>query len=192
LRKRGRLFIGYGRVSGSEQNLDLQRDALKHAGCKKVFTDKISGARSDRPGLGDALNYARDGDVIVVWRLDRLGRSLSHLIATIQDLEQRGIGFRSLTEALDTTTTGGRLVFHIFGALAEFERNLIRERTKAGLAAARLRGRVGGRPRSMSDDKIRAAKKLLADGTPPRDVAEIVGVSVPTLYRWIPASRSAA
>ena len=169
------MFIGYGRASGSEQNLDLQRDALKHAGCKKVFTDKISGARSDRPGLGDALNYARDGDVIVVWRLDRLGRSLSHLITTIQDLEQRGIGFRSLTESIDTTTTGGRLVFHIFGALAEFERNLIRERTKAGLAAALQRGRVGGRPPSMTKEKIKAAAKLLADGNPPRDVASLAG-----------------
>jgi DNA invertase Pin-like site-specific DNA recombinase len=120
------------------------------------------------------------------------GASRNGCPRTIQDLEQRGIGFRSLTESIDTTTTGGRLVFHIFGALAEFERNLIRERTKAGLAAARLRGRVGGRPRSISDENIRAAKKLLADGTPPRDVANIVGVSVPTLYRWLPASKSVA
>ena len=184
--------IGYARVSGVEQNIDLQIDALKKAGCKKLFSDKMSGARSDRPGLAEAIAYGRQGDVLVVWRLDRLGRSLPHLIATIHDLEQRGIGFRSLTEAIDTTTTGGKLVFHIFSALAEFERNLIRERTRAGLAAARQRGRVGGRPRSMTNEKIRAAKKMLAEGTPPKEVADVVGVSVPTLYRWLPASKTAA
>jgi DNA invertase Pin-like site-specific DNA recombinase len=184
--------IGYARVSGVEQNIDLQIDALKKAGCKKLFSDKMSGARSDRPGLADAIAYGREGDVLVVWRLDRLGRSLGHLISTIQDLEQQGIGFRSLTESIDTTTTGGKLVFHIFAALAEFERNLIKERTHAGLAAARQRGRVGGRPRSMTKEKIKAAAKLLADGNPPRDVASIIGVSVPTLYRWLPASKTAA
>jgi DNA invertase Pin-like site-specific DNA recombinase len=128
----------------------------------------------------------------VVWRLDRLGRSLSNLIEVVADLERRGVGFKSLTESIDTTTTGGKLVFHIFGALAEFEKNVIRDRTVAGLQAARKRGRVGGRPRSMSDEKLRAAKRLLRDGTPPKDVAEIIGISVPTLYRWLPASKGAA
>jgi DNA invertase Pin-like site-specific DNA recombinase len=182
------MLIGYARVSGAEQNLDLQTDALTKAGCKKLFSDKASGARDDRPGLAQALQFARTGDVLTVWRLDRFSRSLPSLIQTIQTLEERGVGFRSLTEAIDTTTTGGKLVFHIFGALAEFERNLIRERTRAGLAAARKRGRIGGRPRAMTDDKVKAAKKLLRGGTPPRDVAEVIGVSVPTLYRWIPAA----
>ena len=191
-RKRGWVQIGYARVSAMDQRVDVQLDALKSAGCKKIFSDKMSGARADRPGLAEAVAYGREGDVLVVWRLDRMGRTLPHLIATIHDLEQRGIGFRSLTEAIDTTTTGGKLVFHIFSALAEFERDLIRERTRAGLAAARQRGRIGGRPRRMSDEKIRAAKKLLRDGTPPKEVADIVGVSVPTLYRWLPASKSAA
>jgi DNA invertase Pin-like site-specific DNA recombinase len=182
------MLIGYARVSGAEQNLDLQTDALTKAGCKKLFSDKASGARDDRPGLAQALQFARTGDVLTVWRLDRFSRSLPSLIQTIQTLEERGVGFRSLTEAIDTTTTGGKLVFHIFGALAEFERNLIRERTRAGLAAARKRGRIGGRPRAMTDDKVKAAKKLLRGGTPPSDVAEVIGVSVPTLYRWIPAA----
>jgi DNA invertase Pin-like site-specific DNA recombinase len=128
--------------------------------------------------------------VLVVWRLDRLGRSLPHLIETIRHLDQRAVGFKSLAEAIDTTTTGGRLAYHLFGALTEFERALIRERTRAGLEAARQRGRVGGRPRSMTGDKIDAAKKLLSSDTPPKDVASVVGVSVPTLYRWLPSSKS--
>jgi DNA invertase Pin-like site-specific DNA recombinase len=186
------MLIGYARVSTADQNLDLQRDALKKAGCKRVFTDQMSGARADRPGLAEALSHAREGDVLVVWRLDRLGRSLPNLIEVVADLERRGVGFKSLTESIDTTTTGGKLIFHIFGALAEFEKNLVRDRTLAGLQAARKRGRIGGRPRTMSDDKLRTAKRLLRDGTPPRDVAEIIGVSVPTLYRWLPATKSAA
>ena len=186
------MLIGYARVSSAEQNLDLQRDALGASGCKKIFTDKMSGVRADRPGLAEALKFGREGDVLVVWRLDRLGRSLSHLIEVVRDLEQRGIGFRSLTETIDTTTTGGKLVFHVFAALAEFEKNLVRDRTLAGLHAARQRGRIGGRPRSMTKEKIKAAAKLLADGNPPRDVASIIGVSVPTLYRWLPASKTAA
>jgi DNA invertase Pin-like site-specific DNA recombinase len=182
------MLIGYARVSTADQNLDLQRDALKKTGCKRVFTDQMSGARADRPGLAEALSHAREGDALVVWRLDRLGRSLPNLIEVVAELERRGVGFKSLTESIDTTTTGGKLVFHIFASLAEFEKNVIRDRTVAGLQAARKRGRVGGRPRSMSDEKLRAAKRLLRDGTPPKDVAKIIGVSVPTLYRWLPAT----
>jgi DNA invertase Pin-like site-specific DNA recombinase len=140
--------IGYARVSTGEQTLALQLDALAQAGCGKVFTETASGATADRPALGQALAYLREGDTLVVWRLDRLGRSLPHLIETVAALRERGVGFRSLTEQVDTTTPGGKLVFHVFGALAEFERDLIRERTHAGLAAARARGRTGGRPRS--------------------------------------------
>lgn len=139
--------IGYARISTHEQNLDLQRDALKAAGCEKIIEDKASGSRTDRTGLQRACEMLRKGDVLVVWRLDRLGRTLKHLIEFMAMLENEGIGFQSVTEAIDTTTTGGKLVFHIFGALAEFERNIIRERTLAGLAAARQRGKVGGRSR---------------------------------------------
>lgn len=186
------MLIGYGRVSTAHQNLDLQCDALKKAGCRRVFTDQMSGARADRPGLAKALSHAREGDALVVWRLDRLGRSVSNLIQIVADFEREGIGFKSLTEAIDTTTSGGKLIFHVFAALAECERNVTRERTLAGLQAARKRGRVGGRPRSMTKEKVEAAKKLLADGSTPKNVAEIVGVSVPTLYRWLPASKNAA
>jgi DNA invertase Pin-like site-specific DNA recombinase len=136
-------LIGYARVSTAEQDTALQTDALRKAGCERVFEDTASGAKADRPGLADALAYLRDGDVLAVWRLDRLGRSLPHLIETIGALEARGVGFRSLTEAIDTTTPGGRLIFHVFGALGQFERDLIRERTKAGLTAAAARGRKG-------------------------------------------------
>src|SRR5689334_11715700 len=135
------MLIGYSRISTTDQTLNLQLDALKQAGCGKVFTDTISGAKAERPGLGEALEYVRAGDTLVVWRLDRLGRSLKDLIATITGLHEQGIGFKSLTESIDTTTPGGKLVFHVFGALAEFERDLIRERTQAGLMAARARGR---------------------------------------------------
>jgi DNA invertase Pin-like site-specific DNA recombinase len=141
------MLIGYARVSTQEQTLNLQRDALEKAGCNKIFTDTASGAKTERIGLEEALSYVRKGDTLIVWRLDRLGRSLPHLITTMTDLEERGIGFKSLTENIDTTTSGGKLIFHIFGALAEFERNLIRERTQAGLLAARARGRRGGRPK---------------------------------------------
>ena len=177
--------IGYARVSTGEQTLDLQLDALAKAGCGKVFTETASGAKSDRPLLKEALAYARSGDTIVVWRLDRLGRSLQHLISTVTDLKDRGIGFRSLTEQIDTTTSGGKLIFHVFGALAEFERDLIGERTHAGLAAARARGRTGGRPKKLSDPKqLALAQRLYADGQ--TDVATIcrtLGISRATLYR---------
>src|SRR2546423_716996 len=153
----GYMQIGYARVSTTEQNLDLQLDALKKADCVKIFTDTASGAKTARKGLDEALTYVRPGDTLVVWRLDRLGRSLKHLIEVVTDLEKRGIGFKSLTENIDTTTSGGKLIFHIFGALAEFERDIIRERTKAGLEAARARGRKGGRPKA---EKLNTSKKV--------------------------------
>src|SRR5262245_52542745 len=144
------MFVGYARVSTNDQTLDLQKDALTKAGCERIFTDTASGAKSDRLGLGEALHFVRAGDNIIVWRLDRLGRSLQHLIETVAMLAQQRVGFKSLTENIDTSTGGGKLIFHVFGALAEFERDLIRERTQAGLVAARARGRVGGRPRGLS------------------------------------------
>jgi len=146
-------LIGYARVSTVDQTLHLQQDALKQAGCIKIFTDIASGSKAEREGLEAALSYVRMGDILVVWRLDRLGRSLQHLIETIKELHNRGIGFRSLTEQIDTTTSGGKLIFHIFGALAEFERDLIRERTQAGLQAARERGKRGGRPKALTPKK---------------------------------------
>src|SRR5438067_3942637 len=143
------MLIGYARVSTQDQTLDLQKDALEKIGCSKIFTDTISGATTERKGLDAALAYVREGDSLVVWRLDRLGRSLKHLIDTITMLNNRKIGFQSLTENIDTTTSGGKLIFHIFGALAEFERDIIRKRTNAGLQAARARGRLGGRPKTL-------------------------------------------
>jgi DNA invertase Pin-like site-specific DNA recombinase len=185
------MLIGYARVSKNEQNLNLQRDALVKAGvsARNIFTDKITGTKQERPGLAQALSHLREGDSLVVWRLDRLGRSLTHLIETITDLNTRKIGFKSLTENIDTATATGKLVFHIFGALAEFERNLIRERTIAGLEAARARGRLGGRPKlKASSAKVAMAKKLYADKT--NEVAEIckmLQISRATLYRYIKA-----
>ena len=152
--------IGYARVSSDDQNLDLQRDALNKAGCERVYEEKESGARADRPQLQRLMEALRSGDTLVVWRLDRLGRSLKHLVETVETLEAAGVGFQSTTEAIDTTTSGGKLVFHIFAALAEFERTLIRERTRAGLTAARARGRQGGRPKVLSEDKRRMAQAL--------------------------------
>jgi len=180
--------IGYARVSTGDQNLDLQRDALLAAGCdeSKIFTDRLSGSKDDRPGLAQALEYVRTGDTLVVWRLDRLGRSLSNLIHTTTGLEGRGVGFKSLQEGIDTTTSGGKLVFHIFGVLAEFERSLIRERTNAGLKAARARGRNGGRPKLLDTRKLAVAETLLND---PKltvaEVAEQVGIARSTLYTYL-------
>jgi DNA invertase Pin-like site-specific DNA recombinase len=185
------MLVGYARVSTLDQNPDLQIDALKAVGCERLFVEKASGASRDRPELKAALDYVRDGDTLVVWKLDRLARSLKQLIETVTMLEGRGIGLRSLTEAIDTTTAGGRLIFHIFGALAEFERTVIRERTKAGLSAARARGRVGGRPAKLSGDDLKAAKALLGDATiTVTEVAKRLGVSPATLYRYLPAARS--
>jgi len=179
-------------VSTADQNLDLQVDALRTAGCDRIFTDRTSGARADRPGLREALEFARGGDSLVVWKMDRLSRSLGHLIETVQTLERREIGFRSLTEMFDTSRPESSVLFAIFAALASVERSLVRERTMAGLQAARERGRVGGRPRLFTAEKIKAATGLLANGTPPRDVADVLGVSVPTLYRHLPAAQRAA
>jgi DNA invertase Pin-like site-specific DNA recombinase len=181
--------IGYARVSTDDQTLDLQLDALTKAGCDRIFRDTFSGATVVRPGLSEALDHLRPGDTLVVWRLDRLGRSLRHLIETMTDLEQRGIGFRSLTESIDTTTSGGKLIFHIFGALAEFERDLIRERTTAGLLAARARGRTGGRPkvRAFQDPrKLAAARRLYAEGkTSIGTICSTFGISKSTFYRYV-------
>ena len=181
--------IGYARVSTEEQTLELQKDALTAADCSRIFCDVASGANTERPGLAEALNFARSGDTLVVWKLDRLGRSLKHLIETIRDLEQRQVSFYSLTESIDTTTSGGKLVFHFFGALAEFERDLIRERTNAGLATARARGRVGGHPRAASlntPQKVAIAQSLYDNKeTSIDDICSTLNVSRATLYRYI-------
>lgn len=175
--------IGYARVSTTDQDLALQRDALAAAECERVFEDRASGARADRPGLVQALAYARSGDVLVVWKLDRLGRSMSHLIDTVRDLDGRGIGLRSLTEQIDTTTPGGRLIFHVFGALGQFERDLIRERTRAGLKAAEARGRRGGRKPVVTEEKLRRARELIARGLTAREAAARIKVGKTALYK---------
>ncbi len=178
------MLIGYARVSTTDQTLALQEDALQRTGCERIFKDVMSGSTASRPGLSESLAYARPGDVLVVWKLDRLGRSLAHLIEVVQQLESAGIGLQSLQEKLDTTSAGGKLIFHIFGALAEFERSLIRERTNAGLAAARTRGRLGGRPRRLSADQIRMAQHQLQEpGMTVEQVATAFHVSRTTLYR---------
>jgi len=181
------MLIGYARVSTQDQNLDLQVKALTKAGCKKVYDDKISGTRADRPGLTTALAMLREGDTLVVWKLDRLGRSVKNLVDLVGELHRQGVQFKSLTDSIDTDTASGRFFFHVMASLAEMERELIVERTCAGLEAARRLGRNGGRKRQMTDSKIESAKKLLANGVLPRDVAKNLGVSIPTLYRWIPA-----
>jgi DNA invertase Pin-like site-specific DNA recombinase len=177
------MLIGYARVSTHEQTLNLQRDALEKAECSKIFTDVISGVKAERQGLDEALAYVRKGDTLIVWRLDRLGRSLPHLITTMTDLEERGIGFKSLTENIDTTTSGGKLIFHIFGALAEFERNLIRERTQAGLTAARARGKKGGRPKVLTSRKLGIAQDLYEKRHPIAEICQTLKISKATLYR---------
>jgi DNA invertase Pin-like site-specific DNA recombinase len=185
------MLIGYARVSTQDQTLDLQTDALKRAGCENIFTDMMSGATSERPGLQEAMKHLRAGDTLVVWRLDRLGRTLKHLIATITDLSEKGIGFKSLQENMDTTTPGGKLIFHIFGALAEFEREVIKERTNAGLQAARARGHFGGRPsmQSLDPKKVALAKKLYADrNMPVKEICEMLHIGRSTLYRYIKTS----
>ncbi|WP_291522102.1 recombinase family protein [Acidithiobacillus sp.] len=182
------MLIGYARVSTQDQNLELQRQALAVAGCAKVYEDAMSGLRADRPGLARALDALREGDTLVVWKLDRLGRSVKGLVELVESLQAQGIQFRSLTDAIDTSTPSGRFFFHVMASLAQMERELIAERTKAGLAAARKAGRVGGRKRSMTPAKIEAARTLMQQGTPARDVAATLGVSVPTLYRWVPAA----
>jgi DNA invertase Pin-like site-specific DNA recombinase len=186
--------IGYARVSTDGQSLDLQIDALEAAGCTKIFRDVISGSRSDRPELEQALDYLRPGDKFVVWRLDRLGRSVRHLIEVVNDLQERGVGLTSLQEDIDTSSPSGKLVFHIFGALSEFERDLLRERTKAGLDAARRRGRVGGRKTVMTPNKLATAKKLYEDpesAMTMKEIADTVGISRSTLYRHLAPVESA-
>jgi len=180
------MLIGYARVSTHDQNLDLQKDALEKAGCKKIYVEQMSGSSRIRPELEKTLEMLRNGDTLVVWRLDRLGRSLKHLIELISKLEQREIGFKSLMESMDTTTSGGKLIFHIFGALAEFEHNLIKERTSAGLAAARARGRNGGRPLKLDEKKRELAIKLYNERERSiKEICQIMGVSKPTLYSYI-------
>jgi DNA invertase Pin-like site-specific DNA recombinase len=179
--------IGYARVSTDDQDLDLQVRELKASGCKKVLTDRVSGLKGDRPGLDVCLKTLKKGDTLVVWRLDRLGRSMQHLVNVVAELKAKGVGFKSLRDgAIDTTTASGELVFNIFAALAQFERELIRERTMAGLSAARARGRLGGRkPVSPDDPKVRAAKKLHADKSMSiLDICKTVGISRATLYRY--------
>ncbi len=186
------MFIGYARVSTQDQTPQLQLDALKVAGCERNFVEKASGAQRDRPELQAALGYMRSGDTLVVWKLDRLARSLKQLIETVESLENKKMGFRSLTENIDTTTPGGRLTFHLFAALAEFERSIIKERTMAGLAAARSRGRRGGRPPSLNAKDLAAAKALLSDpGITVEEVAKRLKVSPATLYRHLPGGRGA-
>ncbi len=177
--------VGYARVSTNDQNLDLQRDALKSSGCERIFSDTASGAKTQRPGLTEAIKFCRPGDTLVVWKLDRLGRSLPHLVETVKDLLTAGIGFRSLQENIDTTTSGGKFIFHVFASLAEFERDIIRERTNAGLSAARSRGRNGGRPKGVDERKKKAAIALKKE--PERsvkDICEIVGISRNTYYKY--------
>ena len=186
--KEGSMLIGYARVSTQDQNLALQYDALMHAGCQKVFEDKISGTKAERPGLSLCLEMLREGDTLVVWKLDRLGRSVKQLVNLVGELQEQGIHFKSLTDSIDTSTAAGRFFFHVMASLAEMERELTIERTRAGLEIAKNLGRKGGRKPKMNESKLESAKKLLASGVPPKEVAKNLGVSVPTLYRWIPAS----
>ena len=180
------MLVGYARVSTHEQNLNLQEDALTKAGCERIFVEQASGARTSRPELDKALEMLRKNDTLVVWRLDRLGRSLKHLIEIVNELEQKKIGFKSLNESIDTTNSTGKLIFHIFGALAEFERNLIRERTQAGLAAARARGRKGGRPPVLDDKKKAVAVKLYREKEHTiQEICRMMGISKPTLYSYV-------
>ena len=184
------MFIGYARVSTHDQNLDLQKDALKNAECEKIYVDKKTGSHINRDGLEKAIEMLRAGDTLVVWRLDRLARSLKHLIELITQLEERKVGFKSLTESIDTTTSSGKLIFHIFGALAEFERGVIADRTLAGLAAARARGRLGGRPSKLSPKqqkhviKLYKKKKLTT-----KEICHLMSISKQTLYSYITKSK---
>jgi DNA invertase Pin-like site-specific DNA recombinase len=178
--------IGYARVSTHEQNLDLQLDELKRAGCEEVITDKISGAISERTGLECIDNKLRKGDTLVVWRLDRLGRSLKHLISYVSSLEEKGVAFHSISESINTETPSGKFMFHVFGALSEFERNLIKERTRSGLEAARSRGRQGGRPVKLNAEQIDLAKTLYSNKKHSIDaICKMVGVGKTTLYKYI-------
>lgn len=182
------MLIGYARVSTQDQNLELQRQALTQSQCEKIFEDVISGGKAKRPGLDKAIDCLRSGDTLVVWKLDRLGRTVKQLVDLVGNLSSQGIHFKSLTDAIDTSTPSGRFFFHVMASLSQMERELTIERTRAGLVAAKKLGRVGGRKRKMTESKIASARKLLLDGVAPRDVATNLGVSVPTLYRWLPAT----
>lgn len=182
------MLIGYARVSTADQDLTMQADALTKAGCEQLFTDKASGAKSDRPGLVEALRFARAGDTLVIWKLDRLGRSIQGLIELAADLSERKVDFRSLTDGFDTSTPSGRLLFHILASVAEMERELVKERTIAGLAAARAKGgNGGGRKSTMTPDKLDTARKLLAAGDKPVKIAKLLQVGLSTFYRHFPA-----
>lgn len=185
------MLVGYARVSTDDQNLNLQRDALQLAGCEKIFEDQISGAKAERPGLHAVLQFVRPGDTLVIWRLDRLSRSLKDLIEMVKVLESNSIGLKSLQESIDTTSSSGMLIFHVFGALAEFERNLTRERTQAGLQAARSRGRKGGRPKVLNKDKQALAVQLYDERKHTvTQICELMGISRPTLYKYIEAAKN--
>lgn len=186
------MLVGYARVSREDQNLELQLQALQKAGCDRIFSDKKSGAQKARKGLEDALSHLRTNDTLIVWKLDRLGRTVKQLVDLVADLESRDINFKSVTDGIDTTTTAGRFFFHVMASLSQMERELIAERTKAGLEAAKKLGRNGGRRRIMTDSKMRSARKLLRSGMLPREVADDLGISLATLYRWIPAAASLA
>ena len=184
------MLIGYARVSSADQNLDLQIDALTKAGCQKIFSDKISGAKAGRPGLTKVLEIARDGDTLVIWRLDRLGRSLKDLIQISETLKEQSINLKSLEEGIDTTTSTGQLMFNLLAVLAEFERNLINERSRAGLDAARSRGKLGGRPKSLDRNQQELAVKLYNDRE--HSIAQIcsmMSISKPTLYKYVSAAQ---
>lgn len=185
--------VGYSRISTNDQNLVMQHDALKSSGCEELFSDIASGAKTERPGLEQALSFLREGDTLVVWKLDRLGRSIQHLIQTIQLLSNRGIGFKSLQENIDTTTTGGKLIFHIFSALAEFERDLIRDRTNAGLKAARVRGKLGGRPPLLDNRQIDRLIELYEEKrSSVNEICKIFGISRPSFYNYINKRKKSA
>ena len=178
--------IGYARVSTLDQNLDLQIDALNKVECGRIFQEKITGAKLERPQLKEAINYARPNDVLVVWKLDRLGRSLKDLLTIVNELKGREIGLRSLHENIDTTTPTGKLIFHIFASLTEFEKDIIRERTNAGLAAARARGRNGGRPKSLTEKQVNLLKSLYSDkNTPVTEIAKLLNISIKTIYNYL-------
>lgn len=180
------MLIGYARVSTFDQHLDLQIDALKKAGCEKIYQDQMSGAKADRPGLAEALAFARKGDTLVVWRLDRLGRSLRHLILTVEEMQGRGIALKSLQDNIDTATAAGELQFHMIAALAQFERSLIQERTNAGLAAARARGRFGGRPKKLTVDQVKLAASLIKDpNVAVQQICEMLKIGRTTLYKYV-------
>lgn len=184
------MLIGYIRVSTNDQNTDLQRIALQSADCEQIYEDRISGKSCDRPGLNKALRMLKTGDTLVVWKLDRLGRSMRNLVLLVDELRQRGVHFMSLTDNIDTSSPMGRFIFHIMGALAEMERELIVERTNAGLAVARAQGRIGGRRPKLTPEQWAQAGRLLASGTPRKQVALIFDVAMPTLYKKFPASGS--